>query len=146
MTETPAALPQHLADEIDELAEAGTELLEEGEWDAALARFRAGLALVPEPKRHWEAATWFNASIGDAHFFAERYADARDAFYEATQCPSGLGNPYIQLRLGESELELGNEDAAANGLIGAYMSEGEEIFADEDPKYLAFLRRRGLIS
>lgn len=146
MSETPVELPQHIADELDELAEAGTDLLDEEDWDGALARFRAGLALIPEPKRNWEASTWLHASIGDAHFFAERYAEARDAFHEATQCPGGLGNPYVQLRLGESELELGNEDAAANGLIGAYLQEGAEIFAEEDPKYLAFLRSRGLIS
>ena len=146
MTESPVELPAHIADQLDELAADGTDKLDAEDWDGALARFRAGLALIPEPKREWEAATWLNASIGDAHFFAQRYAEARDAFHEATQCPGGLGNPYVQLRLGESELELGNEAAAANGLIGAYMQEGAEIFAEEDPKYLDFLRRRGLVA
>ncbi|WP_229117859.1 tetratricopeptide repeat protein [Enemella evansiae] len=145
MSETPAELPQHIADALDEVAEAGTDLLDEEDWDGALARFRAGLALIPEPKREWEASTWLNASIGDAHFFAGRYAEARDAFYEASQCPGGLGNPYVQLRLGETELELGHTDAAANALIGAYMQEGREIFEDEDPKYLVFLREAGLL-
>lgn len=55
-------------------------------------------------------------------------------------CPGAIGNPFLHLRLGQCQLELGNNDQAADELTRAYMAEGTTIFQDEDPKYLAFLK------
>jgi hypothetical protein len=39
-------------------------------------------------------------------------------------------------------LELGDHDRAADELMRAYMGGGPDIFDEDDPKYLAFLRTR----
>ncbi|MGD7707962.1 tetratricopeptide repeat protein [Microlunatus sp. Y2014] len=138
-------LPEALGERIDELSEAGSDALYAEDWDEAIGRFEQALELVPDPKREWEAATWLYASIGDAHLGAQRWKQARNYFQLATQSPGGIENPYVQMRLGQSEYELGNHEAAERGLITAYMTEGEKIFAEEPPKYLAFLGERGLL-
>ena len=53
-----------------------------------------------------------------------------------------LGNPFLHLRLGQSQYELGELDRAADELMRAYMGAGEDIFVSEDPKYRAFLATR----
>jgi hypothetical protein len=55
------------------------------------------------------------------------------------RCPEAIGNPFIHLRLGQTQFELGNKDRAADELMRAYMGAGAEIFAEEAPKYLEFL-------
>lgn len=57
-------------------------------------------------------------------------------------CPGAIGNPFIHLRLGQAQLELGNTDRAADELMRAYMGGGLEIFAMEDERYLDFLASR----
>ena len=64
------------------------------------------------------------------------------AFQKAIASPDGLGNPYIHLKLGECQFEMGNFEKAANELTRAYMSEGPEIFEGEDQKYFEFLSTR----
>ncbi|WP_220213464.1 hypothetical protein [Streptomyces shenzhenensis] len=39
-------------------------------------------------------------------------------------------------------MELGDHDRAANELMRAYMGGAPDIFDEDDPKYLAFLRTR----
>jgi len=56
--------------------------------------------------------------------------------------PGGLGNPFIHLRLGQCALEEGHLDEAAEHLARAYMLEGAEILAEDDPKYFEFLKTR----
>jgi hypothetical protein len=53
-----------------------------------------------------------------------------------------FGNPFIHLRLGQAQLELGNEERAADELMRAFMGGGHEIFESDDQKYLDFLRTR----
>ena len=55
------------------------------------------------------------------------------------QCPEAIGNPFIHLRLGQAQFELGDKEAAADELMRAYMGAGAEIFAEEAPKYLEYL-------
>jgi hypothetical protein len=57
-------------------------------------------------------------------------------------CPGAIGNPFLHLRRGQILLDQGENDAAADELMRAYMAEGADIFADEDPRYLSFLRTR----
>ena len=57
-------------------------------------------------------------------------------------CPEGFGNPFLHLRLGQTEFELGNHDQAANELTRAYGPDGAWIFESEDPKYFEFLKTR----
>ncbi|HEX4860765.1 MAG TPA: hypothetical protein VFV07_05975 [Rhizomicrobium sp.] len=114
-------------------------------FDAALAEYGRAWALVPEPKNEWRAATWILAASADAYFLAGNAAKAREALSYAMTCPGAIGNPFLHLRFGEVLFDLGEQDRAADELMRAYMSEGPEIFAAEDPKYLAFLKTRAKI-
>jgi hypothetical protein len=53
-----------------------------------------------------------------------------------------IGNPFLRLRLGQCMYELGETDEAANWLAGAYLLEGKELFSQDDPKYLEFIKSR----
>ncbi len=57
-------------------------------------------------------------------------------------CPDAIGNPFIHLRLGQCQYELGNEEQAADELARAYMVAGDEIFDTDDPKYLEFIKSK----
>ena len=85
---------------------------------------------------------WLVSSIGNCLFQRGQYDRARDAFSNAVTCPGGLGNPFIHLRLGQTQLELGAETRAADELARAFMGGGAEVFEREDPKYLAFLKTK----
>ena len=96
--------------------------------------------MVPEDKVNWEASTWILGAVGELQFRHQKFDKALDSYLHAVQCPNGLGNPYIHLRIGEAQYELGNMAGAGDNLTRAYMGAGEDIFKDEDPKYLAYLK------
>ena len=60
----------------------------------------------------------------------------------AMWCPGALGNPFLHLRLGQCQFELGGLDRAADELDRAYMGAGTDIFDDEDDKYFAYVKTR----
>ena len=97
---------------------------------------------MPEPKTDWEAATWLLGTIGNANFLAGDFEAGRDNLSTAMHCPGAIGNPFLHLRLGQCQLELGNHDRAADELARAYMAEGHRIFIGQDAKYLTFLKTR----
>src|SRR5262245_7584146 len=131
--------------EIERLCAAGDEEAGQGKYDSAVAEYNRAWQLIPEPKTEWEAATWVLAAIADAQFAAGKHEPARDALQQVMVCPGALGNPFLHLRFGEVSFELGELDKAADELMRAYMGAGPEIFANEDPKYLAFLKTRAKI-
>jgi tetratricopeptide (TPR) repeat protein len=135
-------LDDALYDRIKELSERGNQLRDAGKFLEAVAAFTEALELLPPPREQWEAATWLLGSLGEAHFQNQDYAQARDAFLDSFNCPDGIDNPFLQLRLGESLLELGDRERAKEHLLRAYMSEGKAIFQDEPPHYLAFLKEQ----
>ncbi|MFB6257807.1 MAG: hypothetical protein ABEH38_03860 [Flavobacteriales bacterium] len=53
-----------------------------------------------------------------------------------------LDNPYIHLRKGQCHYMMGDMEEAAMELSIAYTLDGERIFEDEDPRFLAFLKER----
>ena len=138
----PAELDAKTHAEITRLTDEGQALFDAGKLDEARKLFMQAWMLIPEPQSEWEATTWLAAAIGDIDFLKRRYADARQTLQFAMLCPGGLGNPFLHLRLGQSQYELGELDRAADELMRAYMGAGEEIFAAEDPKYRAFLATR----
>ncbi|KVH35173.1 hypothetical protein WT01_21560 [Burkholderia cepacia] len=137
-----AELDNELYERIGALSDAGDALMEDGDYEGALAKFRAGFDLLPEPKTNWEAGTWLMAAIGDANFLQEDYAAGCDNLGQAMHFPNAIGNPFLHLRLGQCQFELGNLDRAADELMRAYMAGGPELFEDEDPRYLRFLATR----
>jgi len=72
-----------------------------GELEGAKQKYVAALRLLPGNHKEWEAATWIYVAIGDTHFRIGDYDKAFKCFSNAVQCPRGLGNPYIYLRLGQ---------------------------------------------
>jgi tetratricopeptide (TPR) repeat protein len=120
---------------IEQHCTEGDRLTEAGDFDPALAEYHKAWALLPDPQRAWEAATWIQIAIADACFFAARFQEAEHALAYAQTCPGGLGNPYIDLRLGQVLFELNEMDAACECLRRAYEAGGEELFEDEEDKY-----------
>lgn len=118
---------------------------ESGAFEAAIRAYEKAWALIPEPKSDWNASTTILAAIADAAFLAGELDTARRALAYAMTCPDAVGNPFLHLRYGEVLLDLGEDDAAANELIRAYMAEGEQIFSEEDPRYFNFLKTRANI-
>lgn len=127
---------------IQKLSANGDALAEEGRYPDALKKYWTAWDLLPDPKTNWEAATWLLAAIGDANFLNGDYTAGRENLSNAMHYPGAIGNPFLHLRLGQCQLELGNEDRAADELARAYMAEGHQIFEEDDPKYLAFLKTK----
>jgi tetratricopeptide (TPR) repeat protein len=135
-------LPEELHGRIEALCQEGDTLSAEGSYVAALERYRAAWELLPEPRTEWHAATWLLAAIGDVNFLEGDFAAGKDNLSVAFRCPEAIGNPFLHMRLGQCQFELGNTDRAADELARAYMAAGTEIFEKEHPKYLAFLKTR----
>ena len=137
-----AELPDSVTEQIKALSAEGDELAGTEQYADALVKYWAAWELLPEPKTDHGAATWILAAIGDANFLSKDYAAGRDNLSQAMHCPDAIGNPFLHLRLGQCSLELGQLDVAADELARAYMSEGEALFEQDDPKYLTFVKTR----
>jgi len=128
--------------EIQDLCAKGDGMAENGNFSLALENYWKAFDLVPEPKTDWDTSTWILTAIGDANFLGGDFQAGVDNLSNAMRCPDAIGNPFIHLRLGQCQFEVGNLDKAADELTRAYGLEGEEIFTEDDPKYQAFLMTR----
>lgn len=128
--------------QIQQYCAKGDALAKAGDFEAALALYWRAFDLLPEPKTSWQAGTWILTAIGDANFLAGDFTAGKDNLASAMHFPGALGNPFVHLRLGQCQFELGNLDRAADELMRAYMGAGPQIFAQDDGKYLAFLATR----
>jgi tetratricopeptide (TPR) repeat protein len=135
-------LSDEVHERIESLSEEGDNLADEERYADALQRYWAAWDLLPEPQTSWEAATWLLGAIGDANFLGGDFAAGRDNLSLAMHCPEAIGNPFLHLRLGQCQFELGDLDRAADELARAYMGGGADVFDDEPPKYFAFLKER----
>jgi tetratricopeptide (TPR) repeat protein len=135
-------LDDEVYEKIKRYSANGDALAQDGLYSDAIQQYHQAWVLIPEPQNNWAAATWVLAAIGDALFLSGRIQDAREAFEYAMTCPAAIGNPFLHLRLGQTLYEAGALDQAADELIRAYMGAGEEIFSQDDPKYLQFLGTR----
>lgn len=126
---------------ITALTNEGNAFADDNRFAEAIARFRSALALVPDPKEDWEAATWIYASIGDVLFLGRQYDEAFTEFQHALRCPDGIGNPFLHLRVGQIHFERNDLPSAAQELTLAYMGAGREIFQGEEPKYFNLLKQ-----
>jgi hypothetical protein len=121
--------------QIKELCAEGDGLLEMGEISQAYQSFVAALALVPEPKDEFQTTTWILAALGDLYFQSRDFLQTAHVMTDAMRCAGGLGNPFLHLRLGQAEYELGNGVRAADELCRAYMGAGKD-FRNRRPKIL----------
>jgi len=109
-------------------------------FDEAIKQYEAAWTLLPSPKMQWQASVWILAALGDACFLSGQFERGKDTFQEAMHGPSALGNPFLHLRLGQCQLELGFDILAGDELTRAYMAEGTDIFRGEDPKYFKLIQ------
>ncbi len=103
------------------------------------AKFIEAWELVPEDKALRPVSTRILRSVGEVQFGLRRWAEALNLFLRAVQCPGGLGDPGLHLRIGQCQFEVGDERRAADELARAYMGGGRELFAGQDPKYFALV-------
>ncbi|MGO4701257.1 tetratricopeptide repeat protein [Dyella sp. 2RAB6] len=136
------SIPEAQMADIERLCAEGDGLVEQGQFGEAYKSYMAALQLVPEPAEQFEATTWILAALGDLYFGAADYHQVVTVLSDAMHCPGAIGNPFLHLRLGQAQLEVGNEERAADELCRAYMGGGGEIFEEDDPKYFAFLKTR----
>lgn len=127
---------------ITDLSVSGNAYSENGNYDAAIDCFSKALDLLPHPIEKWEASSWLLGSLGDAYYLSGRNQEALQPLLRAMSCLKGLGNPFLHLRLGQVQFELGNEILAADELARAYMGAGKKIFDGEDPKYFALVKSK----
>lgn len=133
-------LEASLQTRVDELcAEAEARVHEQSYDDAVLAYTRA-FALLPRPVERWEVANTILTAIGNALFLKGDFNTADDPFSKVMYTAGAVDNPFIRLRRGQVAFERGKLDMAEQELAAAYMLEGEQIFATENPKYLEFLQ------
>jgi tetratricopeptide (TPR) repeat protein len=141
MTELDNDIYEH----IQSLCKIGDNLALKKDFENAINKYKEALKLVPKPYTDWEAATWICVALGEARFFQNDFEKAKKCFSNAILCPDGLGNPFVHLKLGQCEYEIGNMDKAADELTRAYMGAGEEIFEEDNKKYFDFLRTKIII-
>lgn len=143
---TTDQLSPQIHEAIQHFCADGDKLASDGQYEAAITEYNRAWEIIPEPKNHWNAATWVLAAIGDAAFLGGYNTSAREAFDFAMTCPSAVGNPFLHLRRGQLLFDLDDQqDAAADELLRAYMGGGAELFAAEDGRYLAFLKTRATL-
>ncbi|HEX8467886.1 MAG TPA: hypothetical protein VF620_08785 [Allosphingosinicella sp.] len=123
----------------------GEKLVQDGLIGSALEKYGEAWSLILEPKQGWKISTPLISAIADCWFLAGKHDEVLRALEFGMNCPDAVGNPFLHLRLGQALLEQGHEDRAADELMRAYEAHGEKIFAQENPKYLAFLADRGLV-
>jgi tetratricopeptide (TPR) repeat protein len=135
-------LNRRLQARINSLVEKGENFFDEQDYDRAIECFMTAYDLLPAPKESWDEGIQLLAGVGDSLFMQGNAQEAYGYFSEAQKCPGGTGNPFIWLRLGQCLYDMGGrKEAILDALMSAYMLEGSEIFSDEDPKYLKFLKK-----
>ena len=127
---------------IQDLCAKGDSLAENGNLSSAIENYWLAFDLVPEPKTDWDASIWILTAIGDANFQGNDFQAGVDNLSKAMHCPGAIGNPFIHLRLGQCQFELGNLDRAIDEFTRAYAIHGKQIFSEEDLKYFEFLETR----
>ena len=135
-----AELPDSIHSKVVQLSREGDSQSDDGHYREAVEKYIEAFELLPEPRTDWEASTRLLGAMGDANFQSGNYQQAKAALSDAMKRPGAIGNPFLHLRLGQTQFELGNMERAKDELTRAYMGAGKEIFAQEDPKYFAHLK------
>lgn len=120
-------------------AEANS-FLERGDFTSSVHGLTAAGDELPRSLENWEASTSILSKMAEAYWRARAYPQALKALQHAMHCPHAIGDPWLHLRLGQVQLELGNLPRASDELARAYMGAGREVFAEEDPKYFRYVQ------
>ena len=133
-------LPDDIRLMIDKLCQKGDQFAQIDQIDDALDQYEAAWELLPNPKQDWPAATWILMAAGDACFEKRDFVVASETMRLALDYPDGETNAFIWLRLGQSLFERNDFDGAADALVNAFRKGGDALFADEDPRYIQFVK------
>lgn len=133
-------LDDNILEKIESLCLAGDELSDNSDYKNALPLYREAFELVPNPKYDWETSTWILTAILDVYFLSEEYEAAWEVADYLTHCPNAIGNPFIHMRIGQVAFERGDLKRSADELTRAYMSDGLDMFSEENDKYIIFLK------
>jgi len=125
---------------IVSICSKGNDLVERFEYENAIKMYLEALDLVPEPKDVWKASTWIYTALGDTYYMNKDFEASKNFLFNAINCPDGIENPFIMLRLGESLYELGDVNKSKEYLLRAYILEGYRIFDSEDDKYFEVIK------
>ncbi|RQP25098.1 tetratricopeptide repeat protein [Piscinibacter terrae] len=135
-------LERGLDAQVKEICDEGDVLIEMGDLKGAFRNFSEALSLVPDPKEKYTVTAGILAGLGDVYFHGKSFLQGKEVLSDAMHCAGAIGSPFLHLRLGQCHFELGNLDRAMDELARAYMGAGLDIFSQEDPKYLGFLKTR----
>ena len=128
---------------IQDLAERINDAMDTEDYPTAITLASQALAHLGDP-RLTDGPMWFLATIGDAHFLQGHIQQAHDAFTQAHQAQGGITNPFVLLRLGQTEHDLGNTDTAVEHLMAAHIADPTALETADD-RYLQPLHDRGLL-
>lgn len=132
-------LDDQVYNRIVDLCNKGNRFVENTQIEQAIERYMEALDLVPLPKENWETSTWIYTALGDTYYVNSEYELAKNYLYHALNCPDGISNPFILLRLGQSLFECGEISKAKEYLLRAYMLDGYKIFYNEDDTYFQLI-------
>jgi tetratricopeptide (TPR) repeat protein len=133
-------LQDDLYNRILSICSKGDNLVEDFKYDEAIEMYLKALELIPQPKQMWEASTWIYTALGDTFYIKKDFTTSKYYLFDALNCPDGIENPFIMLRLGESLFELGEISKAKEYLLKAYMLDGYAIFNGEEDKYFDVIK------
>lgn len=124
--------------EIERLSEAGSQAMDDDDWQGAVDHWTAALEIIPAPRAEWTASTWLYTCLGDAYYAGDRLDEALDALGEALKCPEGTGSGFLWLRLGQVLVDAGEVETGKKALFSAHLLEGDEIF-ENAPNHLELI-------
>ncbi len=134
-------MEETLEQAIDRLCDEGEAFFAQDDYLKALDIYKNAWELLPDRKEDHDMSTWITAAIGEAYFLLQDFKNSAEWFRRGMLCSDGFANPFILLKYGVSEYELGDMHTANEYLLRAYMLEGEAIFANEDGKFFDLVKK-----
>ncbi len=129
-------LSEDVLNQITELKNKGEKAFGNKHFKEAKDYYFEALNIIHEPIEPYADATKLLMAIGDCCFYMKDFEACFNMFSRAIQCVDGFGNPFIHLRLGQMYYEKEDFEKSKLDLKRAYLLGGEQLFENEDEKYL----------
>ncbi len=127
-------------DQIEVLAESGTNAQNEDDLESASSHYRKALALVPTPFfRYAHDASWLLIALADVFREAEQFDVARSAMQLAFYCHGVVENSYAHFLYGQICFLMGDKERAEYELTIAY--EMDRSLFDDEHDLLALVKK-----
>lgn len=118
-------LNEQILERYEYICNEGDNLLEKGENEKAIQKFKEALSILPEGS--WDCDVYAYAGIGEAYQSLGDYENALEAF-EMCYTEHQVDNPYILINLGICFYHLDNIEIAKKFLNMAYLIGKNDIF------------------